>query len=179
MTAAAQTLTRPNRYPAACVRCGQRIEADQGLLARTADGKWAADHPADCPPSKPMYVAQPVERVAQDGIYRNPADGTIHKVQIAKQGSGNLYAKRLDVTPTGTCGGCEDCDGEDACTIYSGTFRYAAGAINLLRADQRMTEAQARAFGKLYGICCACGADLTDERSIEAGIGPVCGKRYF
>lgn len=173
----ATTLAKPNRYAANCIRCRGRIEAGDGLLARTDDGRWAADHPGDCP-APTGRTATPVARVQQDGIYRTE-DGTIFKVQIAKQGSGNLYAKRLDVTPTGTCGGCEDCDGEDACTIYSGTFRYAAGAINLLRADQRMTEAQARAFGKLYGICCACGADLTDERSIEAGIGPVCGKRYF
>jgi hypothetical protein len=169
-----QTLARPNRYPAACIRCNGRVEAGAGLLARTDDGKWAADHPADCPP-KPMAVAQPVARVQHDGIYQT-ADGTIYKVQIAKQGSGNLYAKRLVITPN-ACGGCERCDGEGTCA--KGTFQYAAGAIHTLRADERMSEADARAFGALYGICCACGADLTDERSIAAGIGPICGAKYF
>ncbi len=162
----AQTLSRPNAYPANCIRCSGRIAAGQGLLARTADGKWAADHPADCPP-KPTVIAQPptVQRVTQDGIYRDPADGVIYKVQIAKQGSGNLYAKRLHVTPT-----------EDG---WKGTFRYAAGAIHTLRAEWRLSLDDARAFGALYGVCVACGADLTDEKSIANGIGPICGAKYF
>lgn len=178
-----QTLTRPNRYPATCIRCTGRIEAGDGLLARTEDGKWAADHPADCPP-KPMAIAhpQPVARVQQDGIYVT-ADGTIYKVQIAKQGSGNLYAKRLNLTPC-TDPACARCDGSgvmpDAATpCMKGRFVYAAGAVHTLRADQRMSEQDARAFGALYGICCACSADLTDERSIAAGIGPICGAKYF
>ena len=34
----------------------------------------------------------------------------------------------------------------------------------------RMSLADAKAFGALYGCCCNCGATLTDETSIEAGI---------
>lgn len=169
------TLARTNRYPANCIRCGSRIAAEQGLLAKDTNGKWAADHPAECPAAPAAPAATPVARVQQDGIYRTE-DGTIYKVQIAKQGSGNLYAKRLTLTPN-ACGGCERCDGEGTCT--KGTFTYAPGIIHTLRADQRLDAQQARTFGKLYGICCACGADLTDEKSVALGIGPICGKRYF
>jgi hypothetical protein len=152
---AAQTLTRPNRYTANCIRCHARIPAGEGLLVRCDDGTWAADHPADCPPTTVGATAAPVQRVTEDGIYRAP-DGTIYKVQIAKQGSGQLYAKRLHLT-----------DGK-------GTFVYVAGAIHTLRADWRMTLEQAAEFGKLYGVCIRCGRDLTDEESIARGIGPVC-----
>lgn len=36
----------------------------------------------------------------------------------------------------------------------------------------------ARKYGKLSGICCSCGRDLTNDGSIEAGIGPVCAKKF-
>jgi Family of unknown function (DUF6011) len=40
----------------------------------------------------------------------------------------------------------------------------------------RMPAEEAKAFGKTYGICVRCAAQLTDERSIFAGYGPVCAK---
>lgn len=151
------TLTRPNRYAASCIRCRGHIPAGGGLLARTDTGAWAADHDGPCP-DRPMATATPAKLVEHDGIYQTET-GAIYKVQIAKNGSGRLYAKRLDPA--------------------TGTFTYAPGAIHNLRDDQRMTREAAAAFGKLYGICCACGRDLTDEGSIAAGIGPICSGKYF
>jgi hypothetical protein len=46
-----------------------------------------------------------------------------------------------------------------------------------LTSADRMTLEDAKEFGALYGTCCVCGRLLTNEVSIEAGIGPVCGKR--
>lgn len=39
---------------------------------------------------------------------------------------------------------------------------YACGAI---------------AYGKKFGRCAVCNRELTDEESIERGIGPVCADR--
>lgn len=39
-------------------------------------------------------------------------------------------------------------------------------------------EAAARAYGKATNSCCFCAEPLSDERSIEAGYGPICAKRY-
>jgi hypothetical protein len=86
-------------------------------------------------------------------------DGTIAKVQKAVHGSGRLYAKRLVVSETG------------------GTFEYAPGLIVQLDPGMRLSLEEASAFGKLYGWCIVCGRTLTDEKSIAAGIGPVCGGR--
>lgn len=158
------TLARPNRYAATCIRCGGRVPANGGLLARDDQGAWAADHDGDCPP-KPTAVGEPRLAVSQDGIYQT-ADGTIWKVQQARQGSGRLYAKKLVITT--------DDSGE-----HTATFVYVPGAIYTLAAEDRMSEEAARAFGALYGICCACGADLTDDTSIARGIGPICGAKYF
>lgn len=33
-------------------------------------------------------------------------------------------------------------------------------------------------YGKLSGRCCSCGRELTNDGSIEAGIGPVCAQKF-
>lgn len=104
--------------------------------------------------------APEAKRIVEDGMYQTP-DGTILKVQIAHHGSGNLYAKQLFINPE----------------TKKATFRYAAGALRELTPEMRMTLEQAKAFGRLYGVCCKCGAILTDEQSIADGIGPICGSK--
>ena len=93
----------------------------------------------------------------EDGMYL--VGETVYKVQLA--GSGHLYAKRL---------------------VRNGdewSWGYAAGALGLIaREGRKMSLEEAEAFGKLYGVCCRCGATLTDETSIERGIGPVCASKF-
>lgn len=103
---------------------------------------------------KPVVAAESLS----EGMYRRAADGEVFKVQKSKT-SGNLYAKQLTVS-----------DGV-------GSFEYAAGAIRTLKASDRMTLDQAKAFGHQTGVCCACGRTLTNPESIAAGIGPICGGR--
>ena len=38
----------------------------------------------------------------------------------------------------------------------------------------KLTEDTAAKLGKLYGTCVICNRRLTDEQSIERGIGPIC-----
>lgn len=86
--------------------------------------------------------------------------GQIYKVQVAKNGSGRKYAKAL---------------------IQSGgkwSFEYSQGSISHLSAATVMPAEQAAEFGHLYGICCNCAADLTDEVSIFYGYGPVCAANH-
>lgn len=106
------------------------------------------------PEPKPVVESAPMT----DGMFRK--DGVIFKVQKAIHGSGNLYAKMLVVDGPG-----------------EGHFEYAPGAIRTLTLADKMSREEAAEFGRLYGICVVCGTALTDERSIEAGIGPVCAKR--
>ena len=124
---------------------------------------WRADlnrRPA-AKPAAPSITA----KVTEDGMYRNPETGEIAKVQVAHHGSGNLYAKRLVVDPNPYAGA---------------SFVYESGLINRLRPEWKMTLDEAKEFGKLYGICCQCAAILTDEKSIAAGIGPICaGKSHW
>lgn len=111
----------------------------------------------------------PLHPVTEAGMYRQ--DGVIYKVQKAVHGSGHLYAKRLVLSGYAT----DDNGGPTVGTTAH--FEYAAGMIRKLYAEDRMTLEQAKEFGALYGTCCVCGRTLTNETSIEAGIGPVCGNR--
>jgi hypothetical protein len=88
-------------------------------------------------------------------------DGTLFKVVRAIYGSGNLYAKRLD--------------------LQAGEFVIAKGMMSYLRESERITEAKAIEFGqsleitpemKIYGKCLICGRPLTDEDSIRNKVGP-------
>lgn len=83
-------------------------------------------------------------------------DGTYYKVQQARQGSGRLYAKEW--------------------TGSGWNYIGRRDAFQRLTEDTKVTQEQAAEFGRLYGICCFCSADLTDERSIAVGYGPVCGR---
>ena len=121
--------------------------------------------------------------ITEDGMYVK--DGVVYKVQFAVHGSGNLYAKRLVVA--GECQGHLDTSGNSIEMVYcdgacdpspAAEFVYEAGAVNRLAPEDKMTLEAAQAFGRLYGICCRCGATLTDETSIAAGIVPVCGSRF-
>ena len=94
----------------------------------------------------------------------------IFKVQRAVHGSGGLYAKELCVSVCGDPGDPQ----------VSAAFEYCRNAIRRfgLSRHTKMTLEQAKEFGALYGTCCVCGRTLTDEESIAAGIGPVCGAKF-
>jgi len=85
-------------------------------------------------------------------------DDVVYKVQAARE-SGHLYAKQLVV--------------EDG----AGRWELARGMAYQLTETDRLSPEDAAAFGKLYGVCAVCGRTLTDETSIERGIGPVCLSR--
>lgn len=110
---------------------------------------------------KSMAVTKKETAPLEAGMYR--MDGVIYKVQAAVHGSGHLYAKQLSVY-------------EDDAGVTVG-FHYAKGVVSRLTPAHRMSLEDAKAFGALYGTCCVCGRTLTNETSIEAGIGPVCGGR--
>lgn len=67
-------------------------------------------------------------------------------------------------------------------TLFAARIRAAgidAGEIVALLDDIEANPlAAAIKFGKLSGRCCSCGRDLTADGSIEAGIGPICAKKF-
>jgi hypothetical protein len=102
-----------------------------------------------------LYDAEPPEGIHY--VLDGEGSITIYKVQRAVQGSGRLYAKRLV--------------GEQWAYEGRRPFPFLSEAT-LLDLET------ARKYGHLYGVCGVCGRTLTDEKSIEQGIGPVCIKRF-
>jgi hypothetical protein len=90
------------------------------------------------------------------GVYCNPK-GVIYRVHKSRE-TGALYAKMFDIEEM--------------------AFVYAPGAVRTLTAEMKMTLEEAKRFGVETGICCVCGAYLTDAKSVAEGIGPVCAKRF-
>ena len=151
----------------------QHTYSDADLAAGKADRRKASEmlDVLFAAPYKPRET-KTADRVTEDGMYRNAA-GDVFKVQIAKQGSGNLYAKALVID-------AEAVRDEEGTIVIPAVvrFEYASGAITRLTPAMKMSLEEAKAFGALYGVCCRCGADLTDEGSIAAGIGPVCASKF-
>lgn len=101
----------------------------------------------------------------EDGIYYVPnaegAPGDIFKVYKMVHGSGRQGCKKLVL--------------EDD----KGSFHYLGSAAKRLpKAARKMTLDEAKKFGAIYGFCVRCGATLTDDDSIAAGIGPVCAGKW-
>jgi len=106
--------------------------------------------------NRPARVVQ-ANPVSEIGMYRK--DGVVFRVKRSRQ-SGNLYAMRYN----------------PLAPVKSERFTYERGGLFRLSADDRMTLAEAQDAGHEFGICCVCGAELSDPNSVARGIGPVCAR---
>jgi hypothetical protein len=109
-------------------------------------------------------AAAPATEELEDGMYATVVDGTrrVFKIVHAVHGSGRQYAKELVVAEDGG----------------AASWERAPGMVRKLTAADKMSLDEAKAFGRIYGVCCRCAAPLTDETSIAAGIGPICANRF-
>ncbi len=104
----------------------------------------------------------------EDGFYecvkKNDPDDDFEIIQVYKvvtsPNTGRQYAKILN--------------GETE------SWEYAPGAMPKIQdSGIRLTLDRAKELGHIYGMCVRCGRTLTDEGSIEAGIGPICAGKGF
>lgn len=105
-----------------------------------------------------------------EGIYR--FEDQTYKVQRSK-GSGRLYAKVFRTFDADEAAAYA----ESHAKPRAGAFEYATGAMRRLRPEHKLTLEQAKAYGRELVFCVVCGANLENEVSRAAGIGPVCGGR--
>ncbi len=96
-----------------------------------------------------------------DGVYKRPT-GEIVRVYHTIHGRNIQVGKVLVVTD----------NGDDT---FSAEFEYGGkAALNGLAADMRMTEDEAKAFGRMYHLCCRCSTPLTRDESNHVGYGKTC-----
>lgn len=106
----------------------------------------------EAPAPRPTATASTLS----EGFYR-ANNGNIFQVFTARNGA-HLLAKVL----------IED----------SGEWEYKGAASRFVKADQRMTLAEAQDYGKRTGRCMVCTRKLTNPESVANGIGPVCARRF-
>ena len=104
--------------------------------------------------ARPVTSA-PVQTTVTEGMYE--LDGAVYRVILSK--ANRLYASLL-VPSEGR-----------------GSFEYAPGVINRLRAEHRMTLERASQLSVQYHFCVRCGRELTRESSIAQAMGDVCASK--
>jgi hypothetical protein len=95
--------------------------------------------------------------------YYVDANHDVYVVVPNKAGT-RTYAKKLVFTT--------DVDGD-----RRAHWDYVPGAIYGLEGLKVLTVEEAARLGHLHGFCVICAKALTDPKSVEQGIGPVCIKR--
>lgn len=105
----------------------------------------------------PKVANKNLDEAVPVGFYLK--DETVFRV-VQSKNSTRRYAKKLEVWSNGQAG-----------------WAYDAGAIKTLTLDMVLTLEQAASMGRHFGVCVICGATLSDPKSVEAGIGPVCAKK--
>lgn len=138
-----------------------RAEMEREVRAKAQ----AAAAPAGAP-------AAPATRISVEdaGVYKLP-DGTICKVQVTRD-KARTYAKRL-VEHKGISRATE------ADTRVHAEYVYEAGLVQRVAAEgAKLSLEEAKALTIRYGFCIRCGRHLTDAKSVEAGMGPICLKWF-
>lgn len=87
-------------------------------------------------------------------------EGDIYRV-VKSKSSSNLYAKVMTIPADGG----------------KGSWTYVPGGIKNLVSAEKLSADIAADMGRETGICMICGAFLTAEESVTAGIGPICAGR--
>lgn len=133
-----------------------RADIEARIIEGSLDGRTVS-RIIDTLKAAPMAATKSVGALSV-GMYRT-SEGTIYRVHKSRE-TGNLYAKRMEW---------------DMLTESKPRFEYDRGAIYSLTSADRMTLEEACAWGVETGICCVCGAFLTDAKSVARGVGRVCG----
>ena len=107
--------------------------------------------------TKPVITFVPA---TEPGVYRTGGDVFL----VVRSEKGNLYAKKLVTTMHGD-------------KVHKLTFEYDKGSIFKIQATDRMTLEDVAKLGQTTGHCWVCARKLTVQKSIAAGIGPVCAKK--
>jgi hypothetical protein len=69
-------------------------------------------------------------------------------------------------------------NGHLAGKVFDGErFVYESGAQRRAATGRLITAEEAAAFGHATGHCVYCSRELTDDRSVEVGYGPVCAEK--
>lgn len=163
------------KYPSVCSQCQGPIAVGDAILWSPGQPavhvECPSDHGIEAPEAEVVFpvAAQAPVRVHlsldEVGVYVLP-DGTVVKAQANREKT-RVYAKRW--VPSSQNRLLEN--GAHA----HGEYVYEAGLVEIVaREGRKMSLEEAKAHSVLYAQCVRCGRRLTDGKSVEQGMGPVC-----
>lgn len=176
-----------NQYPGHCVDCGTWIEAQAGLLTKTAEGKWGVKHDqlsvcsATAPAARPAPTSTldlgalptPIDAgYAKVGRYGVPNSESRLKVSIEKPVDGK-WEGWIFVKDAAEYGEHQRYGSQAPGKFYRGSIE------DELRAILADPQAAAARYGQLTSTCGMCGRALETQESVERGLGPHCAKKHF
>ena len=106
-----------------------------------------------------LALPKPARKLAEPGYYTRDTDVF---VVVYNKDRTRTYAKQLIVP---------------ADINRRAFWKYAPGVGFELADLTPLTVDEARRLSHLHGVCVICGIRLTDPKSVERGIGPVCIKK--
>lgn len=186
---------RANKYGAKCINCQGWVEGEAGMLAKTDDGKWAAEH-IECPsmvmeaaaldnltPQVPRNVQTMVKgEVVYDGTYTYETTTAHRTFRLRTQALDDPFMPGRQIIAY--------LNGPDNERDYVkfGHIQPSDGTLKVWKKhEDRVTLVKdAHAFmadphgpNVLASIACyACGRKLTVPESVHNGYGPECAKRF-
>ena len=183
---------RSNKYAQPCETCGQTVAAGEGVLLKSADGRWIVLHgsdPEDCPARSDESVSAAQPDTSDLSGRRQPESAldlsTLPSGRYAVPGGDTRLKIRVDNLKRDKSRNPR-WDGfifvKDAAEYGRGTRYgsqrpgqlYVGDVQDELRAILADPTAALAAYGQLTGHCGVCGRKLEDETSVALGIGPVC-----
>jgi uncharacterized protein DUF6011 len=182
----APPVPRPNAYAGSCVTCGERVEAQAGVLAGKVDGRWTvAHHEGQCPEvQQALPIEEPAESIRttapemQPGIYtlETPIGHRTFRVVLHKEDSSFAPGS---TTIEYLCGSDNDHDYKGFAFIKGGRLqvwkRFRGEDFSRLITDAEAflaDPASPKVQASLH--CLRCNATLTTPTSIAQGMGPTC-----
>jgi hypothetical protein len=100
---------------------------------------------------------------------------TVGDLTVSKAPSGGNNAGCLYVKLGGEYAGKITPDGSFRAVVKGDAYHAVYNA--LVEFSKNPQEVAAK-YGKETGVCCFCGRQLTDERSVEVGYGPICADNW-
>jgi hypothetical protein len=160
---------KKNRYPGTCVKCGGKVDAEQGRVDKTDDG-WQTSHLEGKCREKPAKVRVNGTVPANDRYAQIPVG---HYATKSLTGNNDLDFWRVDRPEQGTYAGRtfvkRIVGGKPDLNVSRDTKFAALEAILEIG-----VEVSAILYGQQLGRCSRCNRHLTDEVSRQFGKGPEC-----
>lgn len=150
----------------------KQVEAGKHHLARIAENraKKEAEANAKSGDVEMSAITALFDKARSSGLKRPKFYVGEMKISLAPltgKNAGALYVTYED-----------DYQGKIVGSAYQATRASKPETLDILRKIAENPGEAARMYGQQTGICCCCGAELTNKVSKAAGIGPICAGNW-